>query len=859
MGDVESPSALALSMNRPHTGLLSQAAAELVRPSGSRPRGPGGERSLAASASSLGRRMATPDGAGRRQAVKSFDRRLSREFVEHEQHENVGASWGAGTPNARPNKAPSCAARRENFKKEQYAARIERGEEALGGTRSTLKGTARGGLKDALDLAMAEKAMNVDQLVDTFQEDLLAVNHRLDDIARSLRMENMETKEELAKRLELEEARRRREAERRAARKREQAARDPHRKVALRLENTRRFGEMEEGGDKQGDIPMQKLETVGLKGKETVNLVDVRMLRARCLQIEGGSVESLLDLQKFKENKSKLSSTARGGLTPLGSSCSVPALSSTMGASSSWEDRYMKAVELKQHAGVDFALKRLNAMRGDLPDVLPSTFDVVQKHMQRKSSRQETRPTSDMSENWQELLQRLAGKLAVSPGASNDKMSRALMKTLGSLSPTDISPPASPKGKSSSDTTVPKVKRKGGKELLLLQEAARKRARRRWRLLRMANRWIWLLNLVRSRTKSTEIIKVVLSEIGEHTRMKVAMFKVIASVRMLQQKCREFIAIKRKRCEIMTKQWQKIEDHNLAYFFSTYAVKVMQDNKTSKSGIGPPDSKSKRKKEDFLDKLQDGLKDGSLAIDWRAFRIPVKERQKVISRYYMAQLRKRVHLETGLVDCVATLVKKHRDLVGFLRSFGATEDPGMCLFGESDAQPGGPRSNTPPPVKPPFYSLSEENCLNLIALAAHALAHVKPFEDHPACKDLPWNVMYRKPLRDATGTKTSSGEGVVGSPELDRAVGRLCQQDKQQKQEPSLKSKSSKKSSETTAQGAAGPDGARDLEAVFEGFTPRLREIVDEQSLEYKLRSNPGSTERGSTPSTGGVGPLHDN
>ncbi|CAE7413984.1 STK33 [Symbiodinium natans] len=76
-----------------------------------------------------------------------------------------------------------------------------------------------------------------------------------------------------------EEARRRREAELRRARKKEQMARDPKRKVALKIENKRRFSgheEDEEDAKKEKDaIPLRKYEVYGESGPEKVNIVDI--------------------------------------------------------------------------------------------------------------------------------------------------------------------------------------------------------------------------------------------------------------------------------------------------------------------------------------------------------------------------------------------------------------------------------------------------------------------------------------------------------------------------------------------------------------------------------------------------------
>merc|ERR1712039_763938 len=91
------------------------------------------------------------------------------------------------------------------------------------------------------------------------------------------------------------------EAQRRA-RKKEQEAKDPHRKVALRLENKRRF---EEDALGKAGIPMSQVEVQGFKGRETVTLVDVRQLQSRCLFLDEGThdVREMLDAQRREEQQ----------------------------------------------------------------------------------------------------------------------------------------------------------------------------------------------------------------------------------------------------------------------------------------------------------------------------------------------------------------------------------------------------------------------------------------------------------------------------------------------------------------------------------------------------------------------------
>merc|ERR1712176_702437 len=106
----------------------------------------------------------------------------------------------------------------------------------------------------------------------------------MEDLGKSIRMEHLANSG----------------AEERARREREQ-----RRKEQLRLEYKRRF---EDDSDKTKDlIPMAKMEVTGLKGRETVNLVDIRMIQSKCLFLDDGThgVKDMLRTQRRQEQQRK--------------------------------------------------------------------------------------------------------------------------------------------------------------------------------------------------------------------------------------------------------------------------------------------------------------------------------------------------------------------------------------------------------------------------------------------------------------------------------------------------------------------------------------------------------------------------
>jgi len=177
-------------------------------------------------------------------------------------------------------------------------------------------------------------ADEVDDQARAFHEGARALDQLIEGMARSVRMEHVGAGDPAEQRRlqEQEEERRQHELARNRARRREREARDPHKKIALRLENRRRF----ERDAKQEPVPTKKVDFVGHGGLETVDMVDVSVLRSRCEKLEKGeTVQSLLDRRRQKEQQERagrLTATSRAtsrGST-LGTSSSAPFLSALL-------------------------------------------------------------------------------------------------------------------------------------------------------------------------------------------------------------------------------------------------------------------------------------------------------------------------------------------------------------------------------------------------------------------------------------------------------------------------------------------------------------------------------------------------
>lgn len=151
----------------------------------------------------------------------------------------------------------------------------------------------------------------------------------IEGLTRSLRLEHFaeacgHQNPEDKLRVQLEEERRHQEKEERRARQRERLTRDPHRKVALKLENRRRFGRSRTCPSGRPEVPMMTVDIVGSRGLEKVELVDLRTLRSRCHPLGSGTtVRSLLEHQRNQERWVRSRTSVRSGIQ---ASSSTPSL-----------------------------------------------------------------------------------------------------------------------------------------------------------------------------------------------------------------------------------------------------------------------------------------------------------------------------------------------------------------------------------------------------------------------------------------------------------------------------------------------------------------------------------------------------
>merc|ERR1719198_602395 len=380
-----------------------------------------------------------------------------------------------------------------------------------------------------------------------------------------------------------------------------------------------------------------------------------------------------------------------------------------------------------------------------------------------------------------------------------------------------------------------KLTRRQTTKMMKEQQRLKARVKKLWRLLRGVTMVFIVFLKHRRRRKAVIVVKDFVSHLGEWARVRAATKRLNQKIRLLQCAFRTSASLKRQRCELLSKQWQRVEDKTLQQYFKMYSTKIMTEMQATAEGveisprtgtrrfnasITPGDRK---KAAEFIRLMMHSAKiSGSnqndfanAAIDWKSYRIPSSDRMSVIGQYYMMNLRNHVLRRQRLFKALEMSYQNHKEMVGFLQQLGADTTQGTVAF---DAA-----APTQEPAKEvvmqrEFWHMTEEKTLELIAIAAQALADVPPMHDHPANKDIPESSNYRKALRrhksdrrvDIGGDRR--GDGISKAVSLGRLV-------------------ASKQHEEEDEKKQTGPPS---LDDVFQSFSPRLRKITEEQAAEYR-------------------------
>jgi len=686
-----------------------------------------------------------------------------------------------------PERDLSTPARRANHvadhKMRQYAELTSKGRG--GSDNSTNRNSSA--LAFALD---PEVLASHKERANAFNDDAVGVENLIYDLVSHMGNGVKNSKEkELERQAALrEEARRLNAAEERLARKKEAAARDPHKKVNLKVENTRKFGmafldEM--------CVPMQQVGFSGHAGVQHVNMVDVLSIRQKCKQIDSGvtpTVESLIEEQtrldrlrgvNAKTGKAKAASTGdlhwqiRAGDMDEEGQVAEPASASSGPAPRRQPSSQAKAFATTQ----PILMASRSAPLVTLTEGKRAQIDSIrsQKHLASIANRVDKMRSSpsEMTMLNLESMQSQTHKIMTVANLMN-KPIRALgfLKAIASeedgnlrvASKDCMEPiPFANLGRVRRRNSLPKndespKAKKVVKVVIEVDPVVRATAMRALATFRYAVSVVVLWRISLKKREAMDRMRSFVDSLGEWSRMRNSIARLKANVKILQRACRHFLVTKRKRCEVMSKEWQRLEDVHLSSHFANLAAKSIEEEKFKDLGKkeGPEGSiRHKRAKQKLQsDKVANEISSMMMdQIDWKAYRIPAKERRATIARYYIVQLKKKIKQKRNLLECVEGVVKLHQETLGFLKEFGADESQALDLKDLATEQMAKGRRHH---HQVDFWHLSEDRTLDLIAFAAHQLPKEGPWRDHPANQEISGmsNPMYRPRIK-----ATSAGRG----------------------------------------------------------------------------------------------------
>jgi len=569
-----------------------------------------------------------------------------------------------------------------------------------------------------------------------FQEEVATIDKTIEDLTKNMRIDDggaAEAKQKAEREAEL----RKFEAEVRKARLAQKAARDPKRKVQLRLEHRRRF---DTDSPDKALIPETTVLFQNLLGIEKVKMVDILALRKNCTGLSEGlhSVTDLVDLQVRREKSLRFSSasTLGAGTGSLMMSGSMPSLTlgltesmmfddSLLPSQMSWEDRYRRASVQRKCQISEKIVAKLNKMRSP-PDRLPQAHDVFDYC------------ALDTRGSW--------GTTSLGCILKGDSLQNSIVDTtspagraLAKQQMTPMSNHDSPgechnHSHNQYHEMTPQCK---GHETVAIESAVApasdevlKRVKHLWVCFRGCVRFMTVYFAHMRRLDSSDILRKLVAQEGEWSRIKKAMKRLCNSVVEVQRCVRTFFATRDKRIEVMNGDWKRMEENYLSSFFKLYAFRAMDERGDPEANFSKPKTLMRTETSAVRAKLRmskeetDRLVESSL--DLKSLRIPARVRKGLLNRYYMIELHNHIRMREDMIRTVRHTMEHQKDVVAALALFGHTPSPSEMVA---------PQLSSLELVMAEFWHFKEETVYELIAIAADHLQHDNPaFKEHPAAK-----------------------------------------------------------------------------------------------------------------------------
>jgi len=408
----------------------------------------------------------------------------------------------------------------------------------------------------------------------------------------------------------------------------------------------------------------------------------------------------------------------------------------------------------------------------------------------------------------------------------------------------------------SSHRNSPRLHSKAPSETVKARPEVLARVKHLWVCLRGFTRFLTVYFAHLRRLNSADTVKNFVLQLGEWSRMRSAMRRMLHSVTFLQQVSRGFFSIRSKRCEGMHREWQRVEDSYLQAFFKLYAFRCMEErvqkhedgdgSYTTPTGHRVVRQKT-RKLTESLTKFGREESDSLVgnAVDWKCMRIPSLLRKVIINRYYMVELARYIRRKDSIAQTMRRSKEDKRDKQQLLQCFGQAMEF-EALGGDMATMALGELN----PVMPEFWHLREETAWEMICMAAHHLRddtdqlwHQKPlFRSHPGNKtnSLPEHE-YDKFCRPARKlefeNKLAISTELEGCPlsraEVFRQAERHALGQRIASRNSTAASTAAKARAPSIVNFAGDASHSVDLDDVWRDFTPRMQQTVEEQSAAW--------------------------
>lgn len=611
-----------------------------------------------------------------------------------------------------------------------------------------------------------------------FEEDLKLTHERLEELGRRIRLDDVvdtKTKKELEReRQRAEELRKRAEHERHL---REQAkeAQNPKKRVALQVEQQREFGDH----DLIDQVPMVLHETPGADGPARIPLVNIRLIQARSLGLNFGSLsfDSIYKLACKAEKRAAWEENAFGadrermhnhvrlnrisGGDSLNSRTKMAMQSKLSQQESRNEQRQQQALRRRRQLQEDRTMRHLENMRShwSLNDGLCCSADTAKALREIKDA---------------------AAEYADSGRQDERRSLRPYHKIVCDAPSQDCrsSPDSSPgqwsngRGHSVTEDSLENGKNVGHKST-------------RWTIVRSVFCVLWLLLLVRRRHWAADSMRKYLEQIVVFKTINETVRKLNARVRKLQNVTRAFIARKRVWGDQTSRLWMHYEDLYLANHAKAVEAILSADEGQKLT----TEKDSPKRSASYVEAAGEW---------WKSLRIPPTSRKFALGRWYTTQLRRKVQTQTGWLLTVSMAQHEDKDLQNWFRLCGLQSSSQSQEVDRSPVMPQKPRKKLKE-----YLAIGEQDLLELICTSAQDLREVHPFQDHPANKPMP-------PDRPTSGGASGGRQRQTlgrGTLELGTVFGVW--------------------SGEKVAHQNFSELHRVDVDELFRRFTPRLRQIHD--------------------------------